>query len=106
MKKIVIQEMADLIKNYWSPLDLFQIDNIKVRLVKLKGKYHWHKHTEEDEIFYVISGTMKIHFRDKIVSLNPNETILVPKNMEHLTESKEGAIVMLIEPAEIKTSGD
>lgn len=106
MKKISIQEMGELIKSFWAPLDLFQINDIKVRLVKIKGKYHWHKHAEEDEIFLVVEGKMSIHFKDKDISLSAKEAFLVPKNVEHLTESQDGALVMLIEPAGIKTSGD
>ncbi len=106
MKKISIPAMGELIKNYWAPLDLFQVSDIKVRLVKIKGKYHWHKHTEEDEIFLVVEGQMSIHFKDKEISLGANEAIFVPKNVEHLTESKDGALIMLIEPVGIKTSGD
>ncbi|NOZ62090.1 MAG: cupin domain-containing protein [Calditrichaeota bacterium] len=106
MKKVSITEMGDMIKNVWAPLDLFQISDIKVRLVKIKGKYHWHKHTDEDEIFLVIQGEMKIHFKEKEISLVENEAVFVPRNVEHLTESNDGALVMLIEPAGIKTPGD
>lgn len=106
MEKISIIEMEKLIKNYWTPLDLFKINDIKVRLVKLKGKYHWHKHSEEDEIFFVVSGQMVIHLKNKDITLNPYEGYMVPRNVEHLTESENGALVLLIEPAGIKITGD
>lgn len=106
MKKISIEKMAGLIKNYWAPLDLFQINNVKVRLVKLKGKYHWHKHIHEDELFYVLNGKMTIHLKEKNINLEQGEGFVVEKGIEHQTEACEEALVMLVEPSSIITKGD
>ncbi len=105
MNKISLEKMASLIKNYWAPLDLFQVNDVKVRLVKLKGKYHWHQHADEDEMFMVLKGKLTIHFRGKDVTLLPGECFLVEKGIEHLTESTVDTLAMLVEPAKIITSG-
>jgi len=106
MKKVSIDKMAQLIKNYWAPLDLFQVNDIKVRLVKIKGKYHWHKHKNEDELFIVLKGKMTIHLRNNDILLNEGEGFLVRKGIEHLTEAEEDTLIMLVEPTKIVTRGD
>lgn len=106
MKKISIEKMAGLIKNYWAPLDLFKVNDISIRLVKVKGKYHWHKHKDEDELFIVLSGNLTIHLKNEEVVISEGEGFVVEKGKEHQTEAKEETLVMLVEPKSIITKGD
>ncbi|HDP99244.1 MAG TPA: cupin domain-containing protein [bacterium] len=106
MAKVSLSDMAALIKNYWAPLDLFQVNNVKIRLVKIKGKYHWHKHNDEDELFIVLKGKLTIHFKNGNVVLHENEGYVVSKGTEHQTEAKHETLVMLVEPETIVTPGN
>ena len=106
VEKVSIDKMADLIKTNWAPLDVFRVNDISVRLVKIKGKYHWHKHNNQDELFVVLDGQMKINLEKKHIELSEGEGFVVPRDTRHQTEAKEETLVLLVEPTEIVTEGD
>lgn len=106
MDKISIEKMIDLIKDYWTPLDIFRVNNTTVRLVKIKGKYHWHKHTNQDELFIVVKGQLKIHFKNRQIVLDEGEGFVVKKGTIHQSEADVETVVLLVEPADIVTQGD
>ena len=76
------------------------------RLAKLKGEFIWHKHDNEDELFFVIKGSLKIEYRDRTVLVNGNEFIIIPKGVEHRPVADEEVRVMLFEPATTLNTGD
>lgn len=106
IKKINIEEKLSLFNDYWNPRILGELNNQHVKIVKLKGEFVWHKHDEEDELFLVISGILKIEFRDKVVELKPNEFIIVPRGVEHKPVAEEEVSVMLFEPKTTLNTGD
>ncbi|MEO0790201.1 MAG: cupin domain-containing protein, partial [Bacteroidota bacterium] len=76
---------------------------------KIAGDFVWHDHAEEDELFYVLSGTLYIDFRNQpTAELNPGDMIIVPAGVEHRPRTKDGMEVqlMLVEPGNIKHTGD
>ncbi len=106
MDKISIEKMIDLIKDYWTPLDIFRVNNTSVRLVKIKGKYHWHKHTNQDELFIALKGQLKINFKNRQIVLEEGEGFVVKKGIVHQSEASDETIVLLVEPSDIITKGD
>jgi len=76
-----------------------------IKLAKLKGEFVWHAHENEDEMFYILSGTLKIEFRDKIEIINPGEFIIIPKGVEHKPVANEEVEIMLFEPKETLNTG-
>lgn len=101
--------MADkfsMINEHWSPKIISELNGQQVKLAKLKGEFIWHKHEQEDELFYVIKGTLKMHFRDKFVGVNEGEIIIVPRGVEHKPVADEEVWVMLFEPAGTVNTGD
>jgi mannose-6-phosphate isomerase-like protein (cupin superfamily) len=98
--------MTDMIKDYWKPLDIFQVNETAVRLVKIKGKYHWHKHTNQDELFIVLKGQLKINLKNRQVVIEKGEGYLVKKGTVHQSEANKETVVLLVEPSEIVTKGD
>ena len=66
----------------------------------------FHKHDNEDELFYVVDGILKIEFRDKTVTLHPNEFLVVPRGVEHKPVADEEVSIMLFEPATTLNTGD
>lgn len=106
MDKVSIEQMADLIKEDWIPLDIFRVNDTAVRLVKIKGKYHWHKHTNQDELFIVLKGHLKMNFKDRQIVLDEGEGLVVKKGVTHQSEADEETLVFLVEPADIVTRGD
>lgn len=91
------------IKNPWTPIDIARVNNQVVRMALFKGQYHWHSH-KKDELFYVLNGTIKIRIRNsKDIKLSKGEMVVVPKGVEHCTESKKGAYVLMFEPSDMKS---
>ena len=106
MEKINIQQKLSLFSDYWSPKIVGELNGQHVKLVKLKGEFVWHKHDDEDELFFVIKGNLKIEFRDKIITLNENEFLIVSKGVEHKPVAEEEVSVMLFEPASTLNTGN
>ncbi|MHA1435699.1 MAG: cupin domain-containing protein [Candidatus Heimdallarchaeota archaeon] len=91
----------------WQPIEITKVNEAFVRLALLKGEYHWHKHTKEDEMFLVIQGEFIMHLRDEEdVLLKEGELITIPKGVEHKPNAKKEAYVLLFERQDIITKGD
>ena len=106
MNKVNIIDKLALFNDYWNPRIVGELNGQQVKIVKFKGEFVWHKHDNEDELFYVLSGHFKIEFRDKTVELKKNEFIIVPKGVEHRPVAENEVSVMLFEPAATLNTGD
>ena len=106
IQKINLNEKLSLFDDYWNPRIAGELNGQHVKLAKFKGDFTWHKHENEDELFLVIHGKLKIEFRDQIVELNPNEFIIVPRGVEHRPFSEEEASILLFEPISTVNTGD
>ena len=106
MDKVNIAEKLSLFDEHWSPKIVGQVNDSLVKLVKFKGDFVWHKHDEEDEMFLVVKGHIRIRFRDRDVDLDEGEFLVVPRGVEHMPVAGEEAHVMLFEPATVLNTGD
>jgi len=106
MDKVNIAQKLSLFSEHWSPKIVGDLNGQQVKLVKLKGEFVWHQHDHEDELFYVISGVLTMQFRDKTVTVNEGEFIIVPRGVEHRPVAEEEVAVMLFEPASTLNTGD
>lgn len=106
MNKIALAEKFALFSEYWSPKIVGELNGQSIKLAKFKGEFVWHKHDNEDELFFVVSGVLTIEFRDKTVTLNKDEFIIVPKGVEHKPFAEDEVLVMLFEPATTLNTGD
>ena len=106
MEPINIKDKLDLINDHWNPRVIAELNEQQVKIVKVKGEFVWHDHKNEDELFYVLKGTLIIEFRDKKVELNEGEIIVVPKGVEHRPIAKDEVWILLFEPKNIKHTGD
>lgn len=106
MNKVTLSEKFSLFSEYWSPKIVGELNGQHVKLVKLNGEFVWHKHDNEDEMFFVIDGTLKIEFRDKTITLHKDEFLIIPKGTEHKPIAEEEVLVMLFEPATTLNTGD
>jgi mannose-6-phosphate isomerase-like protein (cupin superfamily) len=93
---------------HWHPYIIGELNENYVKLAKVKGEFVWHSHADEDELFIVVGGTLMMDFRDKTVSIQPGEILIVPKGVEHRPWTKDGEEVqlMLIEPKATKHTGE
>jgi len=95
------------IPDAWNPRVAGDINDFQVKLVKLDGKFDWHHHDVEDELFLVVAGRMKMAFRDRDVIVEPGEFIIVPHGTEHCPEALDGECqVLLLEPNSTLNTGN
>lgn len=106
INKVAVLDKFGLFHEHWSPKIVGELNGQQVKLAKLKGEFVWHKHDHEDELFWVVQGSLKIEFRDKTVTLEPNNFIVVPRGVEHKPVADEEVWVMLFEPASTLNTGD
>jgi len=106
MEKVNIREKLALISDHWNPRVVGELNGQHVKLVKFQGEFVWHDHAAEDELFLVVRGSFRMDFRDRSVTLNEGEFIIVPRGMEHRPVAEQEVEVMLFEPAQIKHTGD
>ncbi|HVZ95460.1 MAG TPA: cupin domain-containing protein [Chitinophagaceae bacterium] len=106
IEKINTEQKLSLIHDYWNPRIAGELNGQQVKLVKFKGPFIWHKHEEEDELFYVLKGEFTMEFRDKSIVVKANEFLIVPRGTEHKPVAHDEVSVMLFEPASTLNTGN
>jgi mannose-6-phosphate isomerase-like protein (cupin superfamily) len=104
----VIEEkkLADECEFRWYNQTLCQVNASVVRLGVFNGEYHWHKHDEDDEFFYVLEGQLLIDLEDRVVALDPRQGFVVPKGVLHRTRAEQRTVVLMVENAGIIPTGN
>jgi mannose-6-phosphate isomerase-like protein (cupin superfamily) len=106
MEKINLAEKFSLFSEHWSPKIVGELNGQQVKLVKFQGEFVWHQHEHEDELFYVVQGAFNMEFRDKTITLNEGEFLVVPRGVEHRPVAENEVYVMLFEPATTLNTGN
>lgn len=106
MDKVNIIDKFSLFSDYGRQRIAGELNGQHIKLVKQKGEFIWHKHEDEDELFYVVKGSFRMAFRDKTVVVNENEFLIVPRGVEHKPVAEEEVHIMLFEPATTRNTGD
>ena len=95
-----------MFKEHWSPKIIAELYGQHVKLAKLFEEFVWHSHENQDEMFLVISGVLKMEFRNGIQTIKPGEFIVVPTGTEHRPIAEQEVSVMLFEPTTTLNTGD
>ncbi len=90
----------------WYNQTLCQVNGSVVRLGVMQGEYHWHKHDDDDEFFFVLDGCFVIDLEDRSVELQARQGFVVPKGVVHRTRAPERAVILMVENAGIVPTGD
>jgi mannose-6-phosphate isomerase-like protein (cupin superfamily) len=106
MEKINVREKLAMFSDHWNPRIVGELNGQHVKLTKFQGEFVWHDHAQEDEFFLVLRGSFRMDFRDRSVTLNEGDFIIVPRGVEHRPVAEQEVEVMLFEPAQIKHTGD
>jgi len=101
-----VNAVPDADRYQWFNQTLCQVNGSVVRMGALQGEYHWHKHDEDDEFFYVVSGELLIDLEDRVVKLGPGQGIVVPRTVVHRTRAPQRSIVLMVENAGIIPTGN
>ncbi len=105
MNKVNLPEKFNLFNEYWSPKIVGELNGQYVKLAKFKGEFTWHSHENEDEMFFVVKGSMRIELRDGVINLKQGEFCVIPKGVEHKPVADEEAHIMLFEPKSTEQTG-
>jgi quercetin dioxygenase-like cupin family protein len=106
LELIDVQELADACEFKWFNQTLCKVNESVVRVAIIEGEYHWHKHDEDDEFFYVVEGKLLIDLEGRIVELSPRQGFVVPKGIVHRTRAPQRTIILMVENAGIIPTGD
>ncbi|MDR3560579.1 MAG: cupin domain-containing protein [Negativicutes bacterium] len=106
MRKINLTQKFGLFNDYWSPKIIGELNESHIKLAKFKGAFDWHRHDNEDEMFYVVKGKLLIKFREGDISLEEGELIVIPKGVDHLPVAVDEVHLVLIEPKGTLNTGN
>ena len=106
MDRVNIAEKLAQFSDHWNPRIIGELNGQHVKAVKLKGEFVWHHHQDEDELFLVVRGHLKMAFRDKVVDVREGEFIIVPRMVEHKPVAEEEVEILLFEPASTLNTGN
>jgi len=105
MSAITISEKFKKFSEHWTPKKIGELNGQQVLLAKLKGEFIWHTHDNEDELFLIQKGSLKIEFENKTVTLNEGDMYIIPKGVSHKPIAEEEVHVLLFEPMSTKHTG-
>ena len=105
-EKVSLAEKFARFTDHWSPKVVGELNGQQVKLAKLEGAFMWHKHDEEDELFLVHRGRLRLEFRDRVVELSAGDFLIVPRGVEHRPVADEEVEVVLFEPASTLNTGN
>jgi mannose-6-phosphate isomerase-like protein (cupin superfamily) len=103
---INFREKFSKFSEQWSPKIIARMNDCHFKLVKFRGEFVWHEHTDTDEAFIVLDGEMVIHFRNDDLPVKKGEMIVIPKGVQHKTSAKNECQAMLVEAAGTVNTGD
>ena len=98
--------LADACEYKWFNQTLCKVNESVVRVAIIEGEYHWHKHDEDDEFFYVVEGKLLIDLEDGIVELSPRHGFVVPRGVVHRTRAPQRTVILMVENAGIIPTGN
>jgi len=106
LEVVDVPALIKAVRDQWYNQTLCKVNDSVVRLGVVKGEYHWHKHDDLDEFFYVVEGKFLIDLEGRTVELAERQGFVVPKGIVHRTRAPERAVILMVEGAEIVPTGD
>ncbi len=106
LEVIEVQALVEANTHPWYNQTLCRVNDSVVRLGVFEGEYHWHKHDDEDEFFYVVEGRFLVDLEGRTVGLAARQGFVVPKGVVHRTRAPERTVVLMVEGAGIVPTGD
>jgi mannose-6-phosphate isomerase-like protein (cupin superfamily) len=98
--------IADACEYKWFNQTLCQVNGSVVRIGVIEGEYHWHKHDDDDEFFYVVEGKLFIDLEGRTVELGPRQGFVVPRTVLHRTRAPQRTVILMVENAGIIPTGN
>jgi mannose-6-phosphate isomerase-like protein (cupin superfamily) len=106
METINLERKFSLFSDCCNPRVIGEVNDCQVKAVKLTGEFIWHHHENEDELFWVVKGTLRMKFRDREAIVREGEFVIVPRGVEHCPVADEEVHIVLIEPKSTLNTGN
>jgi mannose-6-phosphate isomerase-like protein (cupin superfamily) len=106
LELIDIPDLIEASRKDWQNFSLCGVNDCVVRLGVIHGEFHWHRHDEEDEFFYVINGLLQIDIDNKTVDLTPGQGFMIPRKVHHRTRAPKRTSILMVEGKTVAPTGD
>lgn len=106
METINLKNKFAQFSDHWNPRIIGEVNDCYLKAVKFTGEFVWHHHENEDELFFVMKGALRMKFRDREAVVREGEFIVVPRGVEHCPSADEEVHVVLIEPKSTLNTGN
>jgi len=106
LQVIDVPDIILLNKEQWFNQTLTQVNGSVVRLGIIQGEFHWHKHENDDEFFFVLEGKLFIDLEDRVIELEKNQGVTISKGVMHRPRAPQKVVMLMVETADIKPTGD
>ncbi|HEY3929681.1 MAG TPA: cupin domain-containing protein [Candidatus Koribacter sp.] len=108
--KVSVGAKLSLFNEFYSPKIIGEVNDLYVKVAKLQGEFMWHHHENEDELFYVVKGALRMRVREdgkeNEFLIMPGEFIVIPRGIDHLPSADEETHIMLLEPKSTLNTGN
>jgi mannose-6-phosphate isomerase-like protein (cupin superfamily) len=106
LQKIDVPEMVRACTDKWFNQTLTKVNESVVRLGIVEGEYHWHKHDNDDEFFFVVEGQLLIDLENQTIELNPGQGVTITKGVMHRPRAPRKTVMLMVETSAIQPTGD
>ena len=106
LQLIDVPALVAATQEQWYNQTLCQVNDCVIRLGVMHGEFHWHKHKEEDEFFFVLQGKLLIDLESQTITLEPHQGYAIPKGVMHRTRAPERAAILMVERSSVKPTGN
>lgn len=106
LQRMDIPQLVAECTDQWFNQTLTQVNESVVRIGIVEGEYHWHKHDNDDEFFFVLSGQLLIDLEDRTIELNPHQGVTITKGVMHRPRAPKKTVMLMVETKEIVPTGD
>jgi mannose-6-phosphate isomerase-like protein (cupin superfamily) len=106
LQRMDVNQMVRECTDKWFNQTLTQVNESVVRLGIVEGEYHWHKHDNDDEFFFVLQGQLLIDLEDQTIELNPNQGVTISKGVMHRPRAPKKTVMLMVETSTIQPTGD
>ena len=106
LEQIDVPEMVRACRDKWFNQTLTRVNDSVVRIGIVEGEYHWHKHDNDDEFFFVLDGQLLVDLEDRTIELNPGQGVTVTRGVVHRTRAPKKTVMLMVENQGIQPTGD